>query len=233
MATIDGWKNETMAGFAALARGRYADAAHRWSVALNFVIDVEPHDPRRAAALSNLGAGRILAGQQAAAIDALDQSAQAWRRVASRIGTVDVPVTGTSSAFHFRLASRHLAAFQNARRKRLSELCAASLAITQFNRACAQPSKTADIAQAANTLAEVLSRCLGPHAPEVRMLKPPCGSATSGAPIADAPYAEKFAALAARRSERSDAFATIETACALTALVTPFAIATRDQETGL
>lgn len=233
MTTVDDWKNETMAGFEAMARGCYAEAAQRWSVALNFVIEAELADPRRAAALSNVGAGRILAGQGTAAIEILDQSAQAWRRVTAGIETVDVPMTGTSSAFHFRLASRHLAAFQNARRSRLSELCAASLAITQFNRACAQPSKNAEIAQAAGALADVLSRCLGPHAPEVRMLQPSCEVGTSEASNGNAPYADKFAALTARRCERADVFGTLETACALTALVAPFTIANRDQETDL
>ncbi|HEX2840445.1 hypothetical protein [Hyphomicrobium sp.] len=139
-----------------------------------------------------------------------------------RIPTLDVPLVGTSSSFHFRLASGNVTSFTEARRKRYARLCDAALAITRFNRLFTRDERpsSAAIEAARQALASVLADVLGAGAPEIRLLA--WAADDDGAPA----YAvEKVADFKQRRPSMSEALSEdchrMETAFALTALFSP------------
>lgn len=220
---LTGWVQATTAGFRALGASDAAKAAGHWLAARDALIEAAAEDPRRAAGQTNAGAGFLLLGKRDNAERTLADAERRWMHLLAATTTGDVPVSGRSSAFHFRLASTNLAAFQNAQRLRLSRLCEAGLAIARFNRLLASDGASASAA-VAPAVASQLTDLLGPRAPEVRLLLWTPGSA-SETPAAHTIYAEKVSALGARRTTvaepAADAWQLLEVAVALTALLPP------------
>ena len=220
---LTGWVQATIAGFRAMAASDAAKVAGHWLAARDALIEAAAEDPRRAAGQTNAGAGYVLLRRRDDAERTLADAERRWMHLLAATTTGDVPVSGRSSAFHFRLASTNLAAFQNAQRLRLSRLCEAGLAITRFNRLLASDGTSASAA-VAPAVASQLTDLLGPRAPEVRLLLSTPGPA-SEVPDAHAIYADKVATLDARRTTMAepaaDDWQLLEVAVALTALLPP------------
>lgn len=220
---FNSWVRATIAGFRAVAASDTAKAAGHWLAARDALLQVAPNDPRWAAAQTNAGAAYALLHQRGDAETALADAERRWMHLLGTTATADVPVSGRSSAFHFRLASTNLEAFQGAQRLRFSRLCEAGLAITRFNRLLASTGASASAA-VVPALASQLTDLLGPRAPEVRLLLS-LPRPSSETPAADSIYADKVAALDARRGALSEPAADdlrpLEVAVALTALLPP------------
>lgn len=220
------WAEVTVAGFRMLSLSRHGEAADLWQRSFDVLRPAILGDPRLAASHSNIGAGYILLGQPNDAEAALVAAEKAWHETIGTLQTLDFPVVGRSSSFHFKLASRNLPAFQEIRRKRYVELCEACQAITRFNRLFADTKapgrRTVD--KAARALAALLSNAIGPLSPEVRLLT----GLFEGAPNNSggvSPYAEKASEFAVRRQSMSqllpEACGNLEVAAALTVLIAP------------
>jgi hypothetical protein len=215
---MEDWAATTNAGFRAMGASRHRDAAHAWLLAVEATTAFSG-DPRYAAAQTNSGVAYALLGLANDAGAAFNTAESSWTQVLDRLPTLDVPVVGTSSSFHFRLASENLASFAEARRRRYARLCDACLAITRFNALFADrsaPPPKAALAAAACTLAPLLSDVLGAHSPEMSLL-------TEGASALA--YAEKVACFDRRSRSMtaalSDECLHLETAVSLTALIAP------------
>ncbi|MCC7252677.1 hypothetical protein [Hyphomicrobium sp.] len=214
-----GWVDATLAGFRAMGASRHAEAAHHWLAAWDALAPTDMHDPRRAAGQTNAGVAYLLLQQAPEAEAMLAEAERGWMRVLGGIATANVPVPGRSSSFHFRLASRHLEAFQNAQRTRLARQCEAGLAIARFNRLVGSARPAAGDALV-TTLAAQLADILGPRSAEVRLLR-----ASAEAGEAHSPYADKAVELTARRGlltePSADDWRHLEVAVQLTALLRP------------
>lgn len=221
MGKTPDWEAETIAGFQAIGASRIQETAGHWIRAADLLAADSPPDPRSGAARSNAGVAHLLLSRRRAADQAFQAAEQFWIALAERIPSLDVPLVGTNSSFHFRLASGTVTSFTEARRKRYARLCDAALAITRFNRlftCTAQPSG-AEIESGRQALASLLADALGAQAPEIRLLAG--SSAEDWAPA----YAEKIADFQARRPSMSEALSKdchrLEMAFALTALFSP------------
>jgi hypothetical protein len=215
---MEDWAATTTAGFRAMGASRHREAAHAWLLAVEATTALSG-DPRYAAGQTNIGVAYALLGLANEAEAAFNTAESSWTQVLDRLPELDVPVVGTSSSFHFRLASENLASFAEARRRRYARLCDACLAITRFNalfadRAAPQPK--AALAAAARTLAPLLSDVLGSRSPEMSLL-------TEGASASA--YAEKVACFDRRRRSMTGALSAdclhLETAVSLTAMIAP------------
>lgn len=217
------WTNRTIAGFHAMSVSRREEAARCWVSVAEALRPAGPSDPRYAACQSNAGVGHILLFQQAEAEAALGEAERSWMLVLSNVGILDVPVVGTSSSFHFRLASQNLPAFTEARRRRYAKLCEAALGMTRFNSLCARAMASAqdDVEAARRSLKILLSDILGPGAPELRLL----ADAPASVGGESSPYAEKISAFRLKQRSMAEALSDdcqrLEDAVALTALITP------------
>jgi hypothetical protein len=205
------WCDETIAGFGAMGASRYADAAAHWLVARDEFRSVAANDALAAAAETNAGVAYLLLGRTREGDAALGAAERAWQRYLDGVATSDVALSGSSSSFHLRLASRNTGAFQNAVRRRIARQCEAGLAMARFNRLLV--GRTPEVSDA-HEVASLLSDVLGPRSPEVRLLH---------ASSHDSLYAEKAAELAARPdlSSAADDRRSVEIAVALTALLRP------------
>jgi hypothetical protein len=227
------WATVTAAGFRDLASARLGKARRRWLLAHDTLSAAIPGsaavrgDPRVAASHSNIGAGFLLLGRTDQAKASLDAAELAWLETIGALATLDFPVVGRSSAFHFKLASRNVSAFQETRRKRYAELCDAALAVTRFNRLVADTAAPARhrMEQAARALAALLSNRFGPRAPDVVLLTGFLAAAPSTTDGGLSPYADKASEFETRRQSLfallPEACGNLEAATALTALVVP------------
>jgi hypothetical protein len=219
----ESWTESTERGFRDLSRGQLKDAARGWLDADAAVpADAAASDPIRAASRSNAGAARLLLGHGHAAASCFDAAAQCWRDVITEIASLDVPITGTSSSFHFRLATAVPNALIEARRNRYHRLAEAALAITQFNRALVEQRRsTSAISMHASALRPMLSDVIGAESPEARLLSF-CIDPSAASDIF-AIYADKLAKITSRLQTFAAAIssecARIESAVALTALL--------------
>lgn len=216
----DPWIHTTIAGFVAMGRSQYAEAAGCWLTARDLVSGMPPSGARIAATQTNAGAALLILRRREDGERALAEAEQGWSSLRDAIATWDVPLSGRSSAFHFRLASRNVAALQDVERRRLARKCEAALAITRWNRLQARAS--ASLATAA-TLAPLLSDVLGPRSAELRLLEGSESHRRSAAP--DSPYAEKASELAATHDGRLASpeapWRSLEVAVDLTVLLRP------------
>ena len=165
------WVQSTVAGFLEMSRSRYPEAAGHWLRALDVLDRSRPRDPRLAASQTNAGVGYILLHRMTEADAILNEAEQTWMQILDSIDLLDVPVVSISSSFHFRLASKNLQGFVQARRGRYARLCEASLAIARFNRlfTTANPLPSEAVEHRSTSLRTLLSDVLGPHSPEVRL----------------------------------------------------------------
>lgn len=218
------WAEKTIAGYRALGSSRHTEAAGHWLAAAALLSSAAAHDPRRAAAKTNLGVAHVLLGQVRKAEILLAGAELGWVGYARHVETADVPLAGRSSSFHFRLASRNLAAFQAIERRRLAHYCQAGLAITRFNRLLSSAGAVASAATSL-TLASLLSDVLGPRSLEVRLLTASSQPPASKTDPADSLYAEKAAELsvscAAASWDETDGLKGLELAVQLTVLLRP------------
>lgn len=216
----------TVRGFESMARGRPEEAALCWleADAGRPVVD-SPFDPLGAASRANAAAAYLLRNDGQEAERSFDAADQAWQGVIVGIATLDVPMTGASSAFHFRLAAKVPHILIDARRDRYRHLARSAAAITQFNRALAADRNftSATIAERASELSVTLSGTSGSASPEVRLLS----FCFEPRPRADAyaVCADKHSEIASRQptfaAALSEACAQLESAITLTALLVP------------
>lgn len=227
MGSVKKWAESTVAGFGAMARWQRSQAARHFLNARDELGEASDADARSAAAHSNAGVGFALLGRMPEALRAFDAAEQCWLDVAGTLRTVEIPVSGRSSAFHFRLAAQNISAFEAAHRRRYEQLCEAGLAITRFNRlfACTTPPDEA-VPEACATLTTLLSDALGPQSPGVRLLS----QAARGMPASDdgrSAYSDKLAEIAALERVPAAALPPVcrhlEFAVAVTALFPPHA----------
>lgn len=163
------WSRMTIAGFHAMGARRYAEAGRLW-ISVNAELDVcSADDPRRATALSNAGVGHALLDATEEAKAELEAAERCWTRLLNLAGSSDLALAAGSSAFHFRLASNNLEAFQSVRRTQLKRQCQAALAISRFNWLAVTSGGAA--ATMAPTLAALLSDVHGSGSPDVRLLQ--------------------------------------------------------------
>lgn len=220
------WVESTVAGFERLSRARSEEAARCWleADAVLAVGDAE-FDSLGAACQSNAGVARLLLGHEHEAGQCFEASEQFWQNVIAGVATLDMPMGGASSSFHFRLAAKAPDVLMNAQRERYRRLAEAAHAITQFN--CALISRrtqdAAHIAERATALRANLREVLGYTAPEARLLSA-CIEPGSDGNIS-AIYADKLYDISTRRltlsAALSEACANLESAVALTALLAP------------
>lgn len=126
----DAWLACTVAGLRAVEEARFDEAASFWRDGSAFANHLADVDPRRAAALNNLGLGELLAGCRDEAIAALRAAQYRWQQVETWVQEVDIPSTASSSMFHFLLAANHPDVLTRLRRKKYLTLCAGAAAIT-------------------------------------------------------------------------------------------------------
>ncbi len=217
------WVESTVRGFEELSLRRNAAAARLWLEADAALPEEVAFDPLRAASRSNAAAAHLLLGARHEADRCFGAAERSWQAVIVGIETLDVPMTGASSSFHFRLAAQTAGAFVAARRARYRRLAEAALAITRFNRGVLGARNPAAIRAAgrSHALRLVLSETLGPASPEVRLLAIFPGSIESASVAAI--FREKSDAIAARvptfAAVLSQECAQLESAVALTALL--------------
>lgn len=197
------WLENTIAALRAIASGRTGEAARCWLAADTALGTGRGFDPVHAAARSNAGVANMLLDRRSEAERCLADAECAWRHVVEGITLLDVPLTGASSSFHFRLAANTPEVLIGARRRRYLNLAEAALAITQFNRLFSlQPRSDVNmIAARADKLKPELIEKLGRGSPEVRLLA--ASAERAGVEVAYAIYAEKFI----EASERDPTFA--------------------------
>lgn len=222
------WVRSTIAGFGELSRSQHVEAAGHWLRARDLAEGSPPSDAIHAASQTNAGVALVMLHRLAEADAVLSEAEQTWKDALAAVATLDVPVGGTSSSFHFRLASQSLESletFAEARRRRYAEMCETSLAIARFNRLFANPEHLADsdVEQRSMSLKGVLTETFGPRAPDVRLLAG--GGALLRSPAGEELYAEKVREFERRRltlsGALSDGCLRLETAAALTALIDP------------
>ena len=126
----DAWLSSTLSALRAIAQSRYDDATSLWRDACAFADRLPNNDPRRAAALSNLGLSQFIAGDREQAVAALGAARDHWQIVEAWVQQVDIPSTASSSMFHFLLAANHPDALAQLRRKKYLTLCTGAAAIT-------------------------------------------------------------------------------------------------------
>lgn len=220
------WAESTVSGVERLSRARPEEAARCWleADAAQALRDVE-FDSLRAACRSNAAAARLLLGHEHEAGQYFEAAEHAWQNVIDGVATLEVPMSGASSSFHFRLAAKAPDVLMSAQRERYRRLAGAAHAITQFNRALIgrQWQDTAQIAERAAGLRATLRDILGYASPEARLLSV-CIEPDSDGDIY-AIYAAKLHDISARRQTASavlsEACANLESAVALTALLVP------------
>ncbi len=226
----------TVAGFALLARSRIRDAARAWLAADSILQEPAAFDPWHAASRSNAGAARVILGEPQEAEIAFADAESAWRRVIAGIDMLDVPMTGASSAFHFRLAAAEPAAFVSARRRRYHRLAGAALEITRFNRAsfARDVPVPVDLPARCHVLKLVLSEAVGASSAEVRLLEDLITPNAQASMVASF-FTRKSEAIAQSQptfaAALSDACAELETAAELTVLLPPSAVLPPNTET--
>ena len=101
-----------------------------WRDACAFADRLPDNDPRRAAALNNLGLSQFLTGHRQQAIAVLNAARDCWKIVEAWVQQVDIPSTASSSMFHFLLAANHPDVLARLRRQKYLTLCAGAAAIT-------------------------------------------------------------------------------------------------------
>ncbi|MFT3731354.1 MAG: hypothetical protein QM780_08020 [Hyphomicrobium sp.] len=225
------WVESTVRGFAELARGDRRQAAGCW-LAADARLPVEDllFDPLRASSRSNVGAAHVLLGNEQEAARWLHSACECWHRVLAAIETLDVPITGASSSFHFRLAAKLPDALTKARRQHYRRLAQAGLAITRFNRAMVSSAQIPAVVAGGNASAlEIeLTEILGAASAEVRLLA--CANGPGKRSDVRDIYAAKHADIVARQPSLAAAFseecAQLEYAIPLTVLLVPAIIAT-------
>ncbi|MBS0235625.1 MAG: hypothetical protein JSR99_19330 [Proteobacteria bacterium] len=217
------WVDAATCGLREMARGRKLEAAHRWLDAAAASRSEEDFDPIEAASRSNAGIAHSLLGNCTEAEQCLADSERAWRRVIHQSAFLDIPITGASSSFHFRLAASGPEALIETRRRRYVQLSEAALAMTRFNRLFADSKnpKSNIIGARARELRPILAEILGPASPETRLLS--ASSEPVDATSVYAIYADKLTEVSVRTqtfaAALSDRWARLETAIALTALM--------------
>lgn len=114
---------QSLKAFAALAEGRYADAASAW----RHLLDLERLPVSlRAAALNNAAAAHLIIGDYAQSRALLQLASDA--NTLLRAEAASDQLRGTSSSFHFRLAAKlpvQFASAANARREHIASAIAA------------------------------------------------------------------------------------------------------------
>jgi hypothetical protein len=181
--------------------------------------------------MNNMGVACLLEARWAAAERYFDMAREAWVQAQARIPLLEIPVTGRSSAFHFRLATRHHEAFADSRRRRCAALCTAASAITDFNAELGRHASggSSPCSETPSTFVHALVEAFGPRCPELNLIRESDNSVAPAAEItpADAAiYAEK-ALRAHELQARSMAAALsadyrrLEMATNLTALLSP------------
>lgn len=217
------WVENTVAGLEQMASGRTGEAARCWLAADNAIGAEATSDAARAAARSNAGVANVLLGRRSEAEKCLADAERVWRQVIEGITRLDVPLTGASSSFHFRLAATMPEVLIGARRHRYRSLAEAALATTQFNRLFSmQPRIDVElIAARAGALKPELTGRLGAGSPEVRLLA--VSAERAGAGIAYAIYAGKVVEASERAAmfaaALSDKCAALESAAALNVML--------------
>jgi hypothetical protein len=126
----DAWLSCTLSALRATEESRYDAARLFWRDACAFADRLPNNDPRRAAALNNLGLSQFAAGYRQHAIAVLSAARNHWQIVEAWVQQVDIPSTASSSMFHFLLAANHPDALARLRRKKYLTLCAGAAAIT-------------------------------------------------------------------------------------------------------
>lgn len=220
------WSESTVRGFENLARGHMREAADCWldAEAARLAGEVG-FDSLAAASRANSGAAYLLRGDPHEAERCFADAVQAWQQVVIDIATLDVPMTGASSSFHFRLAAKAPGTLIDARRERYRQLAQSALIIVQFNQGLSHDRNFAFpvVAHRAAKLKAELSESLGCASPEVRLLSLCLGAESRDAAVAI--YADKLSDLIARpqtfAATLSEACARLESAVALTALIVP------------
>jgi hypothetical protein len=232
-ASLENWERHTQAGFRALSRGLWRQAAEEWQTSFEDLQSAKAWDARVAAAMNNTGVACLLDSNPAAAESHFDKAREAWTQTQARIPELEVPVVGRSSAFHFRLATRHQEAFAAHRRRRCAVLCKAASAITSFNAGLARPASNSSTArEQMREIAQTLVDAFGPRCPEIQLIGE--GTTTAGpeeitssaAARTNAPYgekAERVFELQARSmaAALSTDYRRLEMATNLTALLSP------------
>lgn len=218
--TARNWVKSSADGFAALNSLRFADAAEHWLIAL----PLASGDPWHAAAQTNAGTAFALCGDTHRAERSLRDAELSWAEHAQKLESAETDIPGRSSAFHFALASRNMAAFQSIHRRQLDRCCEAGRTIARFNRHVACEGRL-PCADELNTLSTSLGDTLGPRAPAVRMLDAVSSIPNHCAPRDDSGYLDETATMALAEVPADDrpidALTALKIAIGLTALLTP------------
>ena len=218
--TARNWVKSSADGFAALSSLRFADAAEHWLSAL----PLASSDPWHAAAQTNAGTAFALYGDTHRAERALHDAELSWSEHAQKLESMETDIPGRSSAFHFALASRNMAAFQSIHRRQLDRCCEAGRAIARFNRHVTCEGRLPCVEEL-NALSASLGDTLGPRAPVVRMLDAVSNAPNRCAPADDSGYLDETANMALvempAHDRPIDALTALKIAIGLTALLTP------------
>ncbi|RUO97934.1 hypothetical protein [Hyphomicrobium sp.] len=192
------WTKSTLCGFEHLAGLRFSDAARRWLAAENILIRTTAFDPVGAASKSNAAAACLLLGHYQAAMRFFDAAEDEWRRTTDALATLDVPMAGASSSFHFHLAATVPGPLIAARRERYVQLAETALAIVRFNRLfiTGHLETSRSLPDSARGLTLLLSDAFGPASPEVRLLS--ASAAVNDLSVIGEIYAAKIADIAGR-----------------------------------
>ena len=218
--TARNWVKSSADGFVALNSLRFADAAEHWLSAL----PLASGDPWYAAAQTNAGTAFALCGDTQRAERALQDAEVSWVEHAQKLGSMEADIPGRSSAFHFALATRNMAAFQSIHRRQLDRCCETGRTIARFNRhvACEGWLPGANEIEA---LSATLGDTLGPGAPVVRMLDTVSTAPGRCGPADDSSYLDETANIAlaevSAHDRPLDALTALKIAIGLTALLTP------------
>lgn len=160
------WLSLSLLALKALGESRYDNARSLWLKAYACANQLPADDPRRAAALNNVGFGDFIVGRAEQAATALGAAREAWRNVEAWVHKMELPSASSSSMFHFLLAAKHPETVAKLRKAKFLTLCAGAAAITKANLDRADARASAD----AQTHVSEIRAAFGEDAAEARAI---------------------------------------------------------------
>lgn len=117
------WEHVQVAAAEALASGNAEEAAEFWRTGLALARETfAADDPRLAASLANHAAGQRHAGDEAQAVQLIDEALAVWDRTGPWIAALEPERRARSSLFHLRLEAKHKGAYEHHSEARYTKL---------------------------------------------------------------------------------------------------------------
>lgn len=187
--TSDQWLECTLAALRTARTGKPALVTSLWERALEAANSLPFDDPRRAAALHNVGLSHLIRNRKDEALPFFAAAMHQWITTEHWINSTDIPLSGRSTAFHLLLAANHTHALSRMRREKYLDIRAGAAAITQAIVDYLNPTLTVDEQRASlRNCRETLVSAFGAKCAEAQTLR----DLASGNPMPIRAFDERF-----------------------------------------